>query len=90
MKRKVYRARDDFDVNVDPDSYGIPEPPKPQKRCGFQFGAGKIQPGVYMQPNGQPVMIMPMIAGMNTPTGKPVPPTPPVEEVPAKKRKKRK
>ena len=90
MKRKVYRAKDDFDVNVDPDSYGIPEPPKPQKRVGFQFGAGKIQPGIYMQPNGQPVMIMPMIAGMNTPTGKPVPPTPPVEEVPAKKRKKRK
>lgn len=89
MKRKVYRAKGDYDVNVDPDTYGIPEPPKPQKRCGFQFGAGKIQPGVYMQPNGQPVMIMPMIAGMHTPTGKPVPPAPPApQSAPTKKKRK--
>ncbi len=67
MKRKVYRAKDDHDINMDADNYvpetSTPAEPKPM-RYGLPFGSGKIKPGVYMQPNGQPVMIMPMIAGM--------------------------
>lgn len=42
------------------------------------------QPGVFMQPNGQPVMMMPMIAGPQTMPVPPVqaPPAPPAEPAP--------
>ena len=64
MKRKVYRAKDDRDINIDADNYAPETPVAPQPTVKYGFGGGKIKPGVYMQPNGQPIMIMPMIAGM--------------------------
>lgn len=66
-KRTVRRAKHDTEMMIDPDTYtGAPQPVKPGK-FGFPVQQGIIKPGVYMQPNGKPVMIMPLLAGAQRP-----------------------
>ncbi len=66
MKRKVYGSKNDFEMVIDPDSYRAYQPPQPV-HYNAGIGRGKIKAGVYMQPNGTPVMVMPLLA-----SGKPV------------------
>ncbi|MBQ8657922.1 MAG: hypothetical protein IJ506_02205 [Clostridia bacterium] len=85
MKRKVFRSKDDFEMMIDADTYRANQAPTP---LNYSMGVnrGQIKAGVYMQPNGQPVMIMPLIAS-GTPTIPVAPETIPVV-TPEKKRRK--
>ena len=88
-KRTVRRAKNDVEMMIDPDTYtGAPQPAKPGK-FGFPVQQGIIKPGVYMQPNGKPVMIMPLLAGAQKPEFMNVPAAP-VVEAPVQNGKKRK
>ncbi len=88
-KRTVKRAKNDVEMMIDPDTYtGAPQPQKPGK-FGFPVQQGIIKPGIYMQPNGKPVMIMPMLAGAQKPEFMNIPAAP-VAEVPVQTGKKRK
>ena len=61
MKRKVMKSKDDYEMMIDADAYRAYQQPAP---LNYSMGVnrGPIQAGVYMQPNGVPVMIMPLIA----------------------------
>ena len=89
-KRTVRRAKNDAEMMIDPDTYaGAPQPAKPGK-FRFPVKQGMIKPGVYMQPNGKPMMIMPLLAGAQRAEFMPNP-TPVVEqpvEICKKKRRK--
>ena len=60
MKRKVFKSKDDYEMMIDADKYRAYQQPAP---LNYSMGVnrGPIQAGVYMQPNGTPVMIMPLI-----------------------------
>ena len=88
-KRTVRRVKNDAEMMIDPDTYtGVPQPPKPGK-FGFPVQQGVIKPGIYMQPNGTPVMIMPLLAGAQRPEFMNVPAAP-VVEAPVETGKKKK
>ena len=89
-KRTVKRAKNDVEMMIDPDTYtGAPQPVKPGK-FGFPVQQGIIKPGIYMQPNGKPVMIMPLLAGAQKPEFMNVPAAPVVEAPVQTGKKKRK
>lgn len=61
MKRKVYGSKNDFEMIIDPDTYQAYQAPQPV-HYNAGIGRAKIKAGVYMQPNGTPVMVMPLLA----------------------------
>ena len=94
MKRTVKRVKNDVEMMIDPDNYTGVVQPQPVKPGKFAFPAqqGIIKPGIYMQPNGKPVMIMPLLAGAQKPAFMNTPAPAPVVEAPVctGKNKKRK
>ena len=66
MKRKVYGSKNDYEMIIDPDSYRAYQAPQPV-HYNAGIGRGKIKAGVYMQPNGTPIMVMPLLASGKAP-----------------------
>lgn len=67
MKRRIYKVKDDYEMDIDPDTYNANAmaPQMPTYRMPVNQG-NLNHGGVYMQPNGMPVMVMPMLAGGNS------------------------
>lgn len=65
MKRKIYRVKEDYELDIDPDTYNakLQSAPPPPYRMQVGGGRARANAGVYMQPNGSPIMVMPLIAG---------------------------
>ena len=82
MKRKMYKVKNDYKLDIDPDTYNATAtvPQVPTYRMPVAQG-NMNNGGVYMQPNGQPVMVMPLVAGGNNfypapqPVGYPITPS---------------